>query len=65
MSKFLKIVSSQNFISTTEKDEIKQIHNSKIQNDQMDTISEFKQLDIKEFIAQSSQPQIVIANMLF
>lgn len=65
MSKFLKIVSSENFISTTDKKIVANNIDQRIKNDQMDVASDFKKMDFKEIIGKSMQPQIIIANTLF
>ncbi len=65
MSKFLKIVSSENFISTTDKKIVANNIDQRIKNDQMDVVSDFKKMDFKEIIGKSMQPQIIIANTLF
>jgi hypothetical protein len=61
MSQFLKMISSNDFIHTTNIE----VPSKDIQNQQLNSISSFKQIDMKEVgIAHSNQP-FVIANTVF
>ena len=61
MSQFLKMISSNEFIHTTNIE----VPSKDIQNQQLNSISSFKQIDMKEVgIVNSNQP-FVIANTVF
>lgn len=63
MSQFLKMVSSDNFINTSNID--KSPSNTSIQNQQINSSISFKHIGIKEVEQVSAHKPVVIANTLF
>jgi len=61
MSQFLKMVSSNNFISTTNIEE----PTKHIQNQQLNLNTSFKQVDMKEVGEFNQQHSFIIANTVF
>jgi hypothetical protein len=61
MSQFLKMVSSNNFINTTNIEK----PNKDIQNQQINSIAPFKQASMREVGHSSMHKPLVIANTLF
>lgn len=61
MSQFLKMISSNDFINTTNID----TSSKNIQNQQLNLISSFKQIDMKEVGNQNYEKTFTIANTVF
>lgn len=61
MSQFLKMISSNDFIHTTNIE----VPAKNIQNQQLNQISSFKQMDMKEVGSSNSYQPFVIANTVF
>lgn len=61
MSQFLKMISSNDFIHTTNIE----VPSKDIQNQQLNSISSFKQIDMKEVGSINNKQTLVIANTVF
>jgi hypothetical protein len=64
MSKFIRIVSSNNFINTTENDHYSTQMNSRIENQKLTSVATFKSMSVKE-LKERKSPTVIIANMVF